>query len=134
MKKLLFPLAGVLVLVLTSFPASAGSILGDTLEWNYYAYGSLDTVGNTWADPGSGGNVFGEFNIDSDANSITFVYTVTTAWSPSVLSLPPTIYNGIAINLIAGSPFTSVTIDPATNMPGFNASDVSFTANQIQVN
>jgi hypothetical protein len=129
--KLLFTLAAVLVL--TSFPARA-DILGDTLEWNYYAYGGLYETGNTWTDPGSGGNFSGYFNIESGADSITFVYTDTGTWSPSILSLAPTIYNGIAINLIAGGPFTSVTIDPATNMTGFNASDVSFTADQIQVN
>ena len=126
------------LMMLASLPAWA-DLTGDTLEWDYYAYGSIYQVGNTWVVPGSGGN-FGlsccsvsYFNIFSDATSISFDYTGSGTWSSSALSLAPTNYNGIAINLDSGAPFTSVTIDPATNMAGFNASRISFTANQIQV-
>ena len=51
----------------------------------------------------------------------------------SGLSLAPTIHNGVAIGMVSGPAFTSVTIDPVTNMSGFDASRFSFTANQIQV-
>ena len=54
-------------------------------------------------------------------------------WSKSRLSLPPTIHNGVAINLTSAGAITSVKVDPATNMVGFKKNHVSFTANQIQV-
>jgi hypothetical protein len=75
------------------------------------------------------------FNILGKPRSITFDYSPSSGgtWSASGLSLPPTIYNGIAIDMVSGPPFTSVTVDPATNMVGFDASHISFTANQIQV-
>ncbi len=122
------------VLTMGSLPVLAGSLTGDSLEWDYYAYGSLYQTGNTWTDPGSGGTFLGDFSISSTANTITFDYLTSGTWSPSVLSLAPTIYNGIAINLVSGSPFTSVSIDAATTMAGFNSSDISFTGSQIQVN
>jgi len=126
-------------------------LLGATLGWQYYSYGGVytypgGTTSGTFVDNGSvggtfiGGTSYLYFNIIADATSITFDYSIEsfgpggTTWSPSALSLTPTIYNGIAINLLAGPSFTSLTIDPATNMAGFNASDISFTADQIQVN
>ena len=139
MRKLLICTIGF---VLLSLPVRA-DITGDQLQWVYYAYGGLYETGNTWTVPGSGGSIgpvccfVNYFDIDSDATSITFDYSRTTmpdTWAASILSLSPTIYNGIAINLISGGPFTSVSIDPATNMVGFNGSDLSFTGNQIQVN
>jgi len=130
-------LAGVLCLLVAITALSGfGGITGDQLQWDYYYGGGLLTNGgNTWTVPGSGGNFLGYFDVDADANSITFDYTYEseTTWSSSPLSLAPTIYNGIAINLISGAPFTSVTVDPATNMFGFSASDISFTGSQIQV-
>jgi hypothetical protein len=54
-------------------------------------------------------------------------------WSSSPLSLTPTIFNGIAINMLSPDSFTSVTIDPATNMAGLGTSNLSFTAEQIEV-
>lgn len=137
------------VLLSVSRPCKAGSLLGATLGWQYYAYGGIytypgGTTSGSFVDNGGvGGTFIGGtsdlyFEIIADANSITFDYSVDTlgsdTWSPSALSLAPTIYNGIAINLLSSGSFSSVTIDPATNMVGFNTSDLSFTANQIQVN
>jgi hypothetical protein len=122
-------------------PLRAG-LLGATLNWQYYAYGGPYGTGGTWVDNGGIGGTFKDsgatyFNIIADNDTITFDYSVATksgTWSTSSLSLPPTIYNGIAINLVSGPAFTSVSIDAATNMPGFDAADLSFTGSQIQVN
>src|SRR5205085_4803948 len=54
-------------------------------------------------------------------------------WSGSPLLLPPTIHDGIAINMVSGGVFTAVSINGATNMVGFDARRVSFTSSQIQV-
>src|SRR2546421_10340592 len=35
--------------------------------------------------------------------------------------------------MVSGPAFTSLTIDPSTNMAGFDASRISFTSSQIQV-
>jgi hypothetical protein len=122
-------------------PARA-DFLGSTMDWQYFAYGDPYTGPNVFVDNGGvvGSFVaFGTayFNIIADDNSVTFDYSsfkgVSGTWSPSELSLPPTIHNGIAIDMIAGPQFGSVTIDPATNMVGFDASRMSFTGNQIQV-
>ena len=119
-----------------------------TYSWQYHAFGEPYTFrgGETSGTFAATGGVVGTFiggtsslyfNIIADATSITFDYFINSgtgaAWSLSELSLPPTIYNGIAFDLASGHPITSVTIDPATNMVGFDASRISFTSSQIQV-
>jgi hypothetical protein len=122
-------------------------LLGSTLSWQYYAFGGPyffeggQTQGTFVVDGGVGGTFIGNtafryFNIIADNTSITFDYSITNQqgpWSPSELSLAPTIHNGIAINLVSGPAFESVTINPATNMVGFDTSRISFTSGQIQV-
>ena len=132
-------------------PAAAhADLIGSTLGWQYYGGGGAynpDSGGSqtsgVFVDNGGIGGTFIEpgavevFDIVADDTSITFDYSVDTTvgpWSPSPLSLSPTIYNGIAIDLLSAGSFASVSIDPATNMTGFGAGDLSFTGNQIEVN
>jgi hypothetical protein len=134
----LLSLSGAAVaLFLASAPQAAmASLKNATLQWNYYCYGGLYQAGNNFTANGQvGGNFDGYFNISADKNSVTFDYSTSSGgtWSSSQLSLAPTIYNGIAINLISAGTITKVKIDKATNMVGFNKSRISFTANQIQV-
>jgi hypothetical protein len=88
-------------------------------------------------DGGFGGTFTGItitcFDIIADDTSITFDFLTSGTWSPSAASLAPTIRNGIAINMISGPSFTSVTINPAANMTGFGESRLSFTGSQLQV-
>jgi hypothetical protein len=116
---------------------SCRGLLGSTLGWQYFAYGGPYTGLNTFVDTGGvAGNFLGYFNIVADDTSFTFDYSTypgSTSWSPSALSLAPTIHNGIAIDVISGPTITSVSIDPATNMVGFDPSRISFTGAQIQV-
>jgi hypothetical protein len=121
--------------------AANGGLLGATISWQYY----FD--GGAWQSPGRfevNGGAGGKFEktgtsyfvILADNNSITFNYSIEQGdgpWSSSALSLAPTIHNGIAINMVSGPAFSTVTIDPATNMAGFDASRISFTDDQIQV-
>lgn len=119
---------------------------GSTVAWQYYAFGGPytfegETSGTFVVDGGIGGTFIGGsdylyFNIVADATSLTFDYSIATGvdeWDSSELSLPPTIHNGIAIDVVSGPALAEVTINPATNMTGFDASRISFTANQIQV-
>lgn len=127
-------------------------LIGSTLGWQYYGGGGpynpgtpgAETngsftddggVGGTFIEP-SGDGLLPVFNIEADDTTITFDYSVDTApgpWSSSPLSLSPTIFNGIAIDLLSAASFTSVSIDPATNMAGFGMSNLSFTSNQIEI-
>jgi len=121
--------------------ASPAGWKGATLGWQYYAYGGPYNGGGSPGECTVGknnicGSFFSYFNIITAPKSITFNYSPSGSggtWSESVLSLPPTIYNGIAINLVSRGTITAVTIDKATNMAGFNSSHLSFTGNQIQV-
>lgn len=134
------------LLIGVGFPATAmaGSIAGDNVNWQYYSYGGAytssyngGTASGSFAVPCTAcGNFDGYFLIDASANSITFdysEYTGTSTWAASALSLGPDIYNGIDL-VFSGGSITSVSIDPATNMAGFNLSDLYFTGNEIQVN
>ena len=134
-----------------SFGMSARSnaqLLGSTLGWQYYAYGGIytypgGTTGGSFVVDGNvggtfiGGTSFIYFDIIADDTSITFDYDVLTtgpdSWAFSAQSLAPTIHNGIAIDMLVGPLFAGVTIDPSTNMVGFDPSRISFTGNQIQV-
>jgi hypothetical protein len=129
--------------VIAAGAAEAGGWKGAALGWQYYAYGSpYDGNGSPGQCTVQGtaticGTFTGYFNIVTDKKSITFDYSPSGAggsWSKSVLSLAPTIHNGVAINLTSPGTITSVKVDPATNMVGFKKNKrVSFTANQIQV-
>jgi hypothetical protein len=141
MKRLLGGLVALGLLVGGAGEAKAG-YLGATMDWQYFAFGGPHTGPNVFVDNGGVAGIFADkagvpyFKIIADDNSITFDYSVVThrgTWGGSLLSLSPTIHNGIAIDLISGPDFGSVTVDPATNMIGFDKSDISFTANQIQV-
>jgi len=117
-------------------PAAMASLKNATLEWNYYCYGGLYEAGNQFVANGQvGGQFLSYFTITADKNSVTFNYSPSSGgtWASSELSLAPTIYNGIAINLLSAGAITKVKIDKATNMAGFDKTRISFTANQIQV-
>jgi hypothetical protein len=131
--------------ILFAKPVKA-DLMGSTLSWQYYANAGAYsqsggiTNGSFTVNGGIGGTFIGNtgpyyFNIIADGSSITFDYSIATAatWTASSLSLGPTIYNGIAIDMVSGPAFTSVTIDSATNMVGFDTSSFSFTSSQIQV-
>lgn len=128
-------------LSLLTFGATTGAkaqFLGSTLSWQYYFSGGPFGGSTTFVDNGgSGGNFSGFFDIIADDTSVTFNYSGFTggsnSWNSSGLSLAPTIFNGIAVNVVSGPAITSLTIDPSTNMVGFNSSLISFTGNQIQV-
>jgi hypothetical protein len=138
----------LLIVVGCAGTALATSLVGSTVNWQYYAYGGAYTQ-NFSGGTSSGsfvvacttcGNFDGYFLIDAGPNSITFDYSVCTTtsscpntWAASSLSLSPTIYNGIDLLFSGGPAITSVTIDPATNMAGFNSSYLSFTGGEIQV-
>lgn len=124
---------------LASSVAAHAGWKGGNITWTYYAFGNpYDTGGS----PGQCrvhkkqtgcGRFFSNFEITTDPDSITFTYLTGSRWTRSKLSLPPTVHNGLAIDLNSGGEITAVTIDPETNMAGFDNSRISFTAKQIQI-
>jgi hypothetical protein len=110
------------------------------IKWQYYVYGGKFAGGGSPTKCkvrlNNCGSFYTYFNVVPDPKSITFDYSPSGSggrWTSSQLSLPPTIYNGIAINLLSTGSITSVKIDPATNMKRFNSSRITFTSRQIQV-
>ncbi len=132
-------------------PAHAGPVDAE-LSWQFYAAGfpynpeqtgsetsgtftADGTVGGTFIAPANG-DLDPVFTIGADDTSITFSFSVDTATSP--FSSPPiigptNISNGVAIGILSGGSFDSVSIDAATNMEGFSLSDFSFTSDQLDV-
>jgi hypothetical protein len=145
-KLLVYGVVFFCAIVLLATPVKADLIASDltglNMSWQYYAYGGAYThsgyrTAGTFVVP-SGGGIVGTFdpyfNIIANSTSITFAYMASDTWANSTLSLGPTIYNGIAIDMLTvGGIFSSVTIDPSTNMAGFDASRLSFTNGEIQV-
>jgi hypothetical protein len=126
--------------------AMASSFTGSTVSWQYYAYGgpyNSGTSSGSFTDNGTVGGTFNDgfynyFNIIAGANYITFDYSVDTCgcgpWANSVLSKSPNLYNGIDIVFSGGPALTSVGINAATNMVGFNSSYVTvLNGNEIEV-
>lgn len=137
-------LAGLLLAIAT--PVSAG-LVGSDVSWQYYAFGGAYAGVETSGSFVANGTVQGQFidpyntpffNIIVADSTVTFDYSplyppFQPPWDPSVVSLAPTIWNGIALNF-TGATITGLSIDPLTNMSGFVPGDISFTAGQIQVN
>lgn len=124
-----------LLLALSSTAALATtSLIGSEQSWQYFAYGgAYNSATNYTVGAGTEGTFMWYFDIDVDATSITFDYLSSATWSDSSLSLFPTIHNGIAINQLSGPAFSSISINSATNLAGFDNSRFSFTNNQLQI-
>jgi PEP-CTERM motif len=69
------------------------------------------------------------FNMEVTDNTITFTFTET-----AVLATEP--FNGYILTAISPGtpPFGSITVDPATTLAGFNASDLSLDSTHFNIN
>ena len=149
MSRLLQGVGGILLVccgVVTSPTSLQAGMLGATVNWQGYFFGGPSgpgtfgtfvangTIGGVYLINGPSGQAI--YGIAVGDNTVTFDYSVdvwgSAPWNPSPLSLAPTIYNGVALDF-SGTSLTSVSIDPATNMVGFDSSRISFTSGQIQV-
>jgi PEP-CTERM motif len=142
-------LASLLLLLAVGYSGSAmaSDFTGSTVNWQYYAYGgpyNSGTSSGSFTDNGTVGGTFNDgtqtyFNIIAGSNYITFDYSVDTLpccfpWADSVLSKAPNLYNGIDIVFSGAPTITSVGIDAATNMVGFNSSYLAvLNGNEIEV-
>lgn len=129
--------------VAVAAPASA-QLNGRSLSWQYWAYGGAYSFsGETTAGSFVGGTCAASgfmwyFDICSTDTQIFFNYVAghgPETWSASVLS-HGIIRNGISLWYDDGGPnnIVSATVNPATNMVGFGASNLAVVnGNEIQV-
>ncbi len=126
-------LLAVLAVVLCP-PASAGFI-GLTIQVDYF-YPDTSTLYSTdTVVVGPGTELFGfpygdpRTNIDLSDTNIYITYNSSSWWTAAD-------FNGLHFYDLAGASgtITGVTINPATNMAGLDASRISFDANNIWVN
>jgi len=114
-------------------PASAILLSGHPVGIQY-VYPYLGTINH---DLGS--NTVGTDGPTIWPENFSFSFTDTTATASDFTESNgwnPTPFNGFRLYDVNGTipTFTSVTIDPASNMFGFNASRITFDANNIYVN
>ena len=137
-------------LLTCSAKAEAG-LLGDTINWQYYAYGGpymgygspgSFVAGSTSSNFGVGiqSNFFAYFNVSANNSQIIFDYSTSytggSTWSPSGVSFNSGglyIENGILL-MDSANPFTSVSINSLTNMSGFSSSNITFNSSNIAIN
>jgi hypothetical protein len=139
MQRILFAFTFLVAIGVACGQARAAVLLdGQTVGYQYY-YPDLSTLFYQPPDfvvgPGvelpnglySTSDGVGQLDV-SDTNLLV-KFTTTGSWAPGL-------FNGFRLYDSTSSiaPITSVTVNPATNMPGFTALNVSFDADNIYVN
>ena len=110
--------------------ATADTITGDTLQVQYHFPNLTDLYESPYSltVPGTTQFEFGSVTVAASPTSITAGFTASGNWIS-------TSFNGFEVtDLTNSSRFSSVTVDPSTNMVGLTAADVSFDAGHIWVN
>ena len=142
----------VVGLLLIAAPQAMAGFMGNTLSWQYYAYGGPysytggTTNGSFVADGGIGGTFIGGtgpfyFDIIANDTQLIFDYSIadpTGAWTNSAISLNSDgllIRNGILITStdLAIPDNTSLSINPLTNMAGFTLANITYNARNIAI-
>ena len=124
-------LAPLILLPVMISPASA-LLLGDTVQADYLfptQTSVFQTLGTATVTPTALFNSFGQTNylVTDNTLQITNVFRSDVTFLSAVL-------NGVEITDLTNALITGVTVDPATNLVGFSAADVSFDASHIFVN
>jgi hypothetical protein len=108
----------------------AQGLSGDTINATHYFpnTSSPDYVfGNQVVAPTAFFNYAGFQTVTVGATSITVEDTASGTWTSGS-------FNGWIITDLTASRIKGASIGPGTNMPGFNASDLSFTGNSVSLN
>jgi hypothetical protein len=116
----------------SSRQAHAG-FFGDTLTgtWNY------PTISTIYSNPGTGFTGPGvvspsiTFFFEGTSATVTNTQIVETNFGSGYAAEP---FNGFVITDLTSSKITGASIDPATNVPGFDSADLSFTSNSVATN
>ena len=121
---------------------ASAQLTGSSVGLNYYWPTLASPVENHGPAVVGGGieflGVTGNFNVDVGSSSVFVQYLTGNSWcGPTNPACPQasTTFNGFRLFDVGSSApaFTSVTINAATNMVGFDASRVTFDADNIYV-
>ena len=135
MKTILAFTAAAAAVALISTPANAADFIGSTVNVQYY----FPTDASPYPDSGNGNYVvgagvevpslIGEFSIDVSANNILMNFFRTATFSTGA-------FNGWVLSDQTNnlSAITGVTINPLSNMGGFSASNLIWSADSISIN
>jgi hypothetical protein len=117
--------------------AEAGFLLGQTMSFEILdnittpasTYGPIQFLVNNTVELGVSTVPAVSVNIEVDDNTITFTYPGASGFNAAG-------FNGYIFAAISPTlaPFGSITIDPATTLVGFKASDLSFDSKDFYVN
>lgn len=119
------------------------SLIGDTISWQYYAYGGAYVGAGSpgFFTPGVSTDAFEDvsahyFTIGGNASQIIVdEFGGVSPWSPSEVSLDEAglfVRNGFVLGSF-DAPIANVWVDGTTSMVGFDSSRVTFTAAAIAV-
>jgi PEP-CTERM motif len=119
--------------------AQAGLIGASATSQYYYGGGPYNYFGSpsTFIVDGGDHANFGDIfliNVSDDKISYNFIFSGT--WSDSVVSLNSGglfIRNGDLLTFAGASPISSVSLDAATTMSGFDSSRITFNASSVAV-
>ena len=128
----------------TGAPASAG-LIGSTVTSQYYRAGGYDIGGGTHAYVVNGTATApykDYFTVKVTDSQIIYDYspwdpTFPTSWTSSATSLDRDglfIQSGSLLSFAGAPTILGVTVDAATNMAGFGASNVTFNGAEVAVN
>lgn len=129
-----FVLTAALALSLSA--ATAAPMVGSTVNYQYY----YPDLSSTYLDADNGNKLVGAgvevSNIVASVGTMDITATQIIIDFSATAFFVPGAFNGWVLTDVLASidDFTAVTIDAATNMAGFDASNVSFTADTISVN
>lgn len=112
--------------------AFATSFTGDTLDGAYY-FPDTSTV---YQDDGSAVAPTSFYFATGYPNTTATVSSdqITLSFDAGGGSFTSATFNGVVITDLTSSDITGVTLDGATSVPGFTASDVSFTSDSVSLN
>lgn len=133
----LLSLAVCAVVAAGTLTVHAATLTGDTIQSQFAATGytpspyagPVSTVapGTTGAYPGIASA--GTFSIAYTATTITLLSAGGTTSFASGFT-----FNGAEFNVLTGTPFATVSIDPSTTLAGFTSGDLSLSAGTIAAN
>ena len=129
--KALVGLAAVLALA-GAAPAFAAGFAGDTVNGTYY----YPDTGSVYEDDGSAVAPTSFFFNTGFPNTTATVgdTQITISFDAGGGAFNGTSFNGPVITDLTSSRITGVTLDAATTLAGFTASDLSFTSNSVSFN
>jgi len=137
-------LVAVAMMVAVSATAEAG-MLGDQIDWQYYYANGTPLSSGSFVAGSTSSLVFPAspyFTISATDAQITFDYSVCSncpsVWQTAGYYSYDTgglhIDDGVLLTDVSSSPFSSVTVNAATNMGGFSLSNVTFNSSQLAIN